>query len=321
MDAGLASSKLGFLFVSRRFEHRRPDERFRTVPPLRTGTSTSPADIRPILEANCNQCHGAGQSMNGLRLDTREAALKGGQSGPAILPGDGSSSLLYRKIVGDAPGSPMPLTGSLPPDQVETIRAWLDQGAPWTGAIDGTAASAKKHWAYVKPVRPSLPEVKDVAWVRNTIDRFVLERLEQEGMEPAPEASRETLIRRLTLDLIGLPPTPQEVDAFVEDERPLAYEQLVERLLASPRYGERWARPWLDLARYADTDGYIHDRRRNMWLYRDWVIKAINSDMPFDRFTIEQIAGDLLPDATPEQKIATGFPPQHHHQYRRWNRL
>ena len=283
---------------------------------LLSGSAPSPSadrdvdfarDIRPILEANCNQCHGADQSMNGLRLDTREAALKGGQSGPAILPGDGSSSLLYQKIIGDAPGSPMPLTGTLPRDQVEMIRSWLDQGAPWTEAIDGTGASTKKHWAYVNPVRPSLPKVKDVSWVRNSIDRFVLERLEQEGLEPSPEASRETLIRRLTLDLIGLPPTPEEVDAFVEDERPLAYERLVDRLLASPRYGERWARPWLDLARYADTNGYIHDRRRNMWLYRDWVIKAINSDMPFDRFTIEQVAGDLLPDATPEQKIATGF--------------
>ena len=264
-------------------------------------------DIRPILEANCNQCHGVDQSMNGLRLDTREAALKGGQSGPAIRPGDGSSSLLYRKIVGDAPGSPMPLTGTLPPDQVEMIRTWLDQGAPWTGAIDGTGAGGKKHWAYVKPVRPGAPKVKNRAWVRNTIDRFVLARLEREGLEPSPEASRETLIRRLTLDLIGLPPTPGEVDAFVEDQRPLAYERLVDRLLSSPRYGERWARPWLDLARYADTNGYIHDRRRNMWLYRDWVIKAINTDMPFDQFTIEQVAGDLLPDATPEQKIATGF--------------
>lgn len=264
-------------------------------------------DIRPILEANCNQCHGAGQSMNGLRLDTREAALKGGQSGPAILPGDGSSSLLYRKIVGDAPGSPMPLTGALPRDQVEMIRIWLDQGAPWTEAIDGTGSGVEKHWAYVKPVRPSLPKVKDVSRVRNAIDRFVLERLEREGLKPSPEASRETLIRRATLDLIGLPPTPEEVDAFVEDEHPLAYERLVDRLLASPRYGERWARPWLDLARYADTNGYIHDRRRNMWLYRDWVIKAISSDMPFDQFTIEQIAGDLLTDATPEQKIATGF--------------
>ncbi len=264
-------------------------------------------DIRPILEASCNQCHGADQSMNGLRLDTREAALKGGQSGPAILPGDGSSSLLYRKIVGDAPGSPMPLTGTLPRDQVEMIRTWLDQGAPWTEAIDGTGDGVKKHWAYVNPVRPSLPKVKDMSRVRNAIDRFVLERLEREGLEPSPEASRETLIRRVTLDLIGLPPTPEEVDAFVEDRRPLAYERLVDRLLASPRYGERWARPWLDLARYADTNGYIHDRRRNMWLYRDWVIKAISSDMPFDQFTIEQIAGDLLTDATPEQKIATGF--------------
>ncbi|MCY3777020.1 MAG: PSD1 and planctomycete cytochrome C domain-containing protein, partial [Candidatus Aminicenantes bacterium] len=283
---------------------------------LMSGSAPSPSadqdvdfarDIRPIFEANCNQCHGADQSMNGLRLDTREAALKGGQSGPAILPGDGASSLLYRKIVGDAPGSPMPLTGTLPRDQVEMIRTWLDQGAPWTEAIDGTGAGVKKHWAYVKPVRPSLPKVNDVSWVRNMIDRFVLERLEREGLEPSPEASRETLIRRVTLDLIGLPPTPEEVDAFVEDELPLAYERLVDRLLASPRYGERWARPWLDLARYADTNGYIHDRRRNMWLYRDWVIKAISSDMPFDQFTIEQIAGDLLTDATPEQKIATGF--------------
>ena len=240
---------------------------------LMSGSGPSPSedrdldfarDIRPILEANCNQCHGMDQSMNGLRLDTREAALKGGQSGPAILPGDGSSSLLYRKIVGDAPGSPMPMTGTLSPDQVEMIRVWLDQGAPWTEAIDGTGAVAKKHWAYVMPVRPDLPKVKDMAWVRNNIDRFVLARLEKEGLQPSPEASRETLIRRVTLDLIGLPPTPEDVDAFVEDRRPLAYERLVDRLISSPRYGERWARPWLDLARYADTDGYIHDRRRNM---------------------------------------------------------
>ena len=240
---------------------------------LMSGSGPSPSadrdldfarDIRPILEDNCNQCHGADRSMNGLRLDTREAALKGGQSGPAILPGDGSSSLLYRKIAGDAPGSPMPLTGKLPPDQVELIRTWLDQGAPWTGTIDGTAPTGKKHWAYIKPVRPPLPKLKNTAWVRNAIDRFVLERLEQEGLEPSPEASRETLIRRVTLDLIGLPPTPEDVDAFVEDRRPLAYERLVDRLLASPRFGERWARPWLDLARYAETNGYIHDRRRNM---------------------------------------------------------
>ena len=170
----------------------------------------------------------------------------------------------------------------------------------------GPSPSADRDLDFARDIRPIL-KVKDTAWVRNTIDRFVLERLEQEGLEPSPEASRETLIRRVTLDLIGLPPTPEDVDAFVEDRRPLAYERLVDRLLSSPRYGERWARPWLDLARYADTNGYIHDRRRNMWLYRDWVIKAINSDMPFDQFTIQQIAGDLLPDATPEQKIATGF--------------
>ena len=210
---------------------------------LMSGSGSSPSadrdvdfarDIRPILEASCNQCHGVDQSMNGLRLDSREAALKGGQSGPAILPGDGSSSLLYRKIVGDAPGSPMPLTGKLAADEMEMIRIWLDQGAPWTEAIDGTGATGEKHWAYVKPDRPPLPQVKNSAWVRNTIDRFVLERLEQEGLQPSPEASRETLVRRVTLDLIGLPPTPEEVDAFVEDRRPLAYERLVDRLLSSP---------------------------------------------------------------------------------------
>jgi hypothetical protein len=167
--------------------------------------------------------------------------------------------------------------------------------------------AAGKHWAYRKPIRSRLPAVKDTHWPRNAIDSFLLARLEQEGLRPAPEADRATLIRRLSLDLIGLPPSVTEVDAFLADARPDAYERLVERLLASPRYGERWARPWLDLARYADTNGYEKDKPRTMWLWRDWVIQALNADLPFDQFTIEQLAGDLLPGATVRQKVATGF--------------
>ena len=264
-------------------------------------------DIRPVLEARCFGCHGAQQQISGLRLDSKEGMLRGGKAGPAIVPGQGSESLLYRKVTGTADGSAMPLSGDkLTQDQIDSIRTWIDQGARWPEGL-ATEAPAKKHWAYVKPVRPRPPEVKDRAWVRNPIDAFILARLEKEGLKPSPEASKENLIRRVTLDLIGLPPSPDEVEAFVADRSPGAYEKVVDRLLASPRYGERWARPWLDLARYSDTGGYIHDRPRSMWPYRDWVIRALNADMPFDRFTIEQIAGDLLPDATMDQKIATGF--------------
>jgi hypothetical protein len=264
-------------------------------------------EILPLLEARCLGCHGLQQQMSGLRLDSRESALKGGKSGPAIVPGKGAESLLYRKVTGAAEGSPMPLSGEkLTAPQLEAIRSWIDRGATWTAALT-EARAAKKHWAYVPPARPTLPEVKERSWVRNPIDAFVLERLEREGLKPSPEASKETLIRRVSLDLVGLPPSPREVEDFLADARPDAYERVVDRLLASPRYGERWARPWLDLARYADTGGYIHDRPRSMWPYRDWVIRALNADLPFDRFTIEQIAGDLLPNATMDQKIATGF--------------
>ena len=165
----------------------------------------------------------------------------------------------------------------------------------------------RKHWAYVKPVRPAVPLVKNAAWCRNPIDNFILAKLEAEGLKPSPEAPKPTLLRRVYLDLIGLPPTPAEVDAFVADQTPDAYEKVVDRLLASPRYGERWARPWLDLARYADSNGYEKDNPRVAWEYRDWVIKALNRDMPFSEFTIEQIAGDMLPNPTQDQLIATGF--------------
>jgi len=163
------------------------------------------------------------------------------------------------------------------------------------------------HWAYVAPVRPELPKVSDDTWAKNGIDRFILNRLDEEGFSPSPDSTRATLIRRAYLDLIGLPPTPAEVDAFLADPNENAYEAVVDRLLASPQFGERWARPWLDLARYADSHGFQRDDLREIWAYRDWVIRALNADMPFDQFTIEQLAGDLLPDATPQQKVATGF--------------
>src|SRR3989442_758385 len=167
--------------------------------------------------------------------------------------------------------------------------------------------TASDHWSFKSPQRPPVPAVRKSGWVRNPIDGFVLAKLEALGIEPSPEADRVTLIRRLSLDLLGLPPTPAEVDAFVKDEQPNAYERLVERLLQSPHFGERWGRHWLDLARYADSDGYNIDAPRSIWKYRDWVIEAINKDMPFDQFTIEQLAGDMLPGATTDQQIATGF--------------
>jgi hypothetical protein len=167
------------------------------------------------------------------------------------------------------------------------------------------------HWAYARPTRPAPPATRDTTWARTDIDRFILARLEQEGLRPSPEASREALLRRVSLDLTGLPPTLEQIDAFLADTRPDAYERVVDALLASPHYGERWARPWLDLARYADSHGYEKDGLRTMWKYRDWVIDALNRDMPFDQFTIEQIAGDMLPDATDAQRVATGLPPEH----------
>jgi Protein of unknown function (DUF1553)/Protein of unknown function (DUF1549)/Planctomycete cytochrome C len=270
-------------------------------------------DIQPILETHCYECHGAKKSKNGLRLDVRAVALKGGDSGVAIVPGDSEHSLLVRRIRGLDGDDQMPKDKDpLPAAQVALIRAWIDQGAIWP--VSDTAAAPEPpagHWAYVRPVAPHVPVVRNASWPRNDIDRFVLARLEKEGLSPAPEAAFETLVRRASLDLIGLPPTLAELDAALADAaangRDAAYQHVVDRLLESPHYGERWARPWLDLARYADSHGYEKDRLRVMWKYRDWVIGAFNADMPFDRFTIEQIAGDMLPDATEAQRIASGF--------------
>jgi mono/diheme cytochrome c family protein len=265
-------------------------------------------DVKPILAQNCYACHGPDKQRAGLRLDTAAAALHGGNSGPALVPGSSADSLLVKAVTGAGDVKVMPpKEPRLPAAQIAVLRAWIDGGAKAPPSEIAAAAARSKHWAFQKPVRPAEPAVQDAAWVRNPIDRFILARLEKEGLKPSPEADRLTLLRRVSLDLLGLPPSPEEVEAFLNDSRPDAYERLVERLLASPHYGERWGRHWLDLARYADSNGYSIDAPRSIWKYRDWVIDALNRDLPFDQFTLEQLAGDLLPGATLEQRIATGF--------------
>ncbi len=264
-------------------------------------------DIRPLFEAACWKCHGADKQKGGLRLDARGPALAGGSNGVAITAGDSARSYLMARLRGEGDEKRMPEKApALSAAQIALVAAWIDAGAPWPETVADAKATAV-HWSYVPPLRPTPPAVQMAGWVRNPIDAFVAARLEREHLAPAPQAPPETLIRRLSLDLIGLPPTPEEVDAFLADRADGAYERVVDRLLASPHYGERWARPWLDLARYADTDGFNFDLPRMAWPWRDWVITALNADMPFDRFTIAQLAGDLLPDATPADRVATGF--------------
>src|SRR5579884_2376235 len=255
-------------------------------------------EVQPILTANCYACHGpdASQRKAKLRLDQRGSAIK-----KVIKPGDADHSSFIRRISSSDPDEVMP-----PPDskkdrltaaQIDVLRRWINEGAKFD-----------IHWSYVKPMRPALPAVKNKAWVRNAVDAFVAAEHEAHGLAPAPEADRITLIRRLSFDLIGLPPTPEEVDAFVNDKSPDAYEKVVDRLLASPHYGERWARHWLDLARYAESEGFKADETRpNAWRYRDYVIRSLNSDKPYDRFVQEQIAGDELWPTDPEARVATAF--------------
>ena len=268
-------------------------------------------EIEPILRQACYQCHGAQRSMGQLRLDSKAAALRGGISGKVIIPGNSQDSRLLHRVLGLGGERRMPLGGDpLGEQQMALLRAWIDQGAVWPDEAPAemkTEAKTAKHWAFVAPVRPPLPAIKNQVWVRNPIDSFILAKIEQQGLTPSPEASKTALIRRLSLDLTGLPPTIEEIDRFLADQSPQAYEKLVERLLASPHYGERWGRHWLDAARYADSNGFEKDLARSIWPYRDWVINAFNRDLPFDRFTVEQLAGDLLPNATLEQRIATGF--------------
>jgi hypothetical protein len=262
-------------------------------------------DIRPILSDRCFQCHGPDSAKRKakLRLDTEEGIFADRDGRKAVVPVSLDRSELYRRISAAEESERMPPAkagGRLATRDIDLVRRWIEQGAKW-----------EKHWAFSKPERPSLPAVRNTKWVRNPIDAFVLARLEREGLEPSAEADRATLIRRVTLDLTGLPPTPADVDAFVADDSPDAYEKVVGRLLASPRYGERMAIRWLDAARYADTNGYQNDGDRIMWRWRDWVIDAYNRNLPFDRFTIEQLAGDLLPHPTLDQRIATGFNRNH----------
>src|SRR5258708_40198567 len=244
--------------------------------------------------------------MGQLRLDSETAAMAGGQSGKVIVPGHASDSILYKRVAGLSDQARMPMGGKLLADQIEKIRAWIDQGAEWP-PISTSTAPTKKHWAFIAPVRPAAPKVNQAKWVSNPVDAFILARLETEKLAPSPEADRPTLLRRLSLDLIGLPPTPEEIDTFINDHSPQAYEKQVDRLLASPHYGERWARVWLDAARYADSDGFEKDKARQVWFYRDWVINAMNRDLPYDQFVIRQIACDERPSATQDDPVATGF--------------
>jgi Protein of unknown function (DUF1553)/Protein of unknown function (DUF1549)/Planctomycete cytochrome C len=259
-------------------------------------------DVRPILSQHCYKCHGPDDNARkaGLRLDQRSVAVAKTKSGEIpIVPGKPDESELVRRIHSDDESEVMPPPATKKPlseAQKAVLERWIAEGAEY-----------KDHWAFVAPKQAELPKVRQSDWPKSAIDYFVLARLEGAGLRPSAAADKYTLVRRVYLDLIGLPPTPEEADAFVNDPSPDAYEKLVDRLLDSPHYGERWARRWLDLARYADTNGYEKDRPRTMWLYRDWVIQALNNDLPYDRFTIEQLAGDLLPGATLDQRIATGF--------------
>jgi len=266
------------------------------------------AEVQPILAASCVECHGSEKQKGGLRLDSRTAAMKGGTSGPAIIPGKSADSYLLHRIngLGDEPRMPEKKP-ALTAEQVSVLVRWIDAGAVWPDSAAGEATAGVTHWAFKRPERLQVPTVRQTDWVRTPIDAFILARLEASKLTPSPVAARETLLRRVHLDLTGLPPTPDQVDAFVADTSPEAYEKVVDRLLASPAYGERWGKHWLDQARYADSNGYSIDGPREIWKYRDWVIDAINRDMPFDQFTIEQLAGDLLPHATTDQKVATGF--------------
>lgn len=265
-------------------------------------------DVLPILAKNCQACHGPSKQKGGLRLDSGSAVRRGGDAGPAIKPGASAASLLIHRVAGVGEGHAMPPNkdARLSPEAIGLLRSWIDQGADWPAA-SGQQSAEQSHWAFRQIARPVAP-VATNGGARSPIDRFVLARLAKEGIAPSPEADKATLLRRLHLDLTGLPPTPKEIDAFLQEDGPDAFERLVDRLLQSPHFGERWAGHWLDLARYADSDGYENDRfRPHAWRWRDWVIRAINSDLPFDQFTIQQIAGDLLPSATAEQRAATGF--------------
>lgn len=265
-------------------------------------------DIEPIFQASCWTCHGATVQSSKLDLRTRQSALKGGEHGIVLLPGKAEGSRLYRLVAGlETPR--MPMSGKLTPDQVEAIKLWIDRGAQWESAAERSPASeALNWWAFQKPVRPAVPVTSVERMNRHPVDAFLMKAMQAQGVKPAPPADRQTLLRRAYLDLIGLPPTLAQAAEFLDDKSPDAWDKLIDRLLASPQYGERWGRHWLDVARYADSNGFEHDfDRPNAWRYRDYVIRAFNRDKPYNQFLREQIAGDELEPVTKDSLIATGF--------------
>ncbi|MES2464392.1 MAG: DUF1549 domain-containing protein, partial [Armatimonadota bacterium] len=279
--------------------------------------------VRPVLIDNCIGCHGADAQLGGLRLDSRAALLKGGDSGPALVPGDPDKSLLIQ-VIHHLGKIKMPQGGKLKDPEITALADWVRGGALWpavkgevipdSGAKEYALTPAQQKFWSLQPVKmPALPTVKNTAWAKSPLDRFVLAKLEAKGLKPAPPATKRSLIRRVTFDLIGLPPTPDEVNAFVNDKSPQAFAKVVDRLLSSPRYGERWARHWLDVARYADTKGYVFNEDRSYphaYTYRDWVIDSLNKDLPYDQFVQMQIAADRLPlpkNGDKKQLAALGF--------------
>ncbi|MCX7280685.1 MAG: DUF1549 domain-containing protein, partial [Alphaproteobacteria bacterium] len=255
-------------------------------------------DIRPIFNANCMACHGGVKQAGGVSFSYRQQVLGKAKSGrPIVVPGSPRASELMARVTSNDPEIRMPLHGKpLALGQIALLKQWIEEGAAW-----------ENYWAFVPPKPQALPAVKRQDWARQQLDRFILARLEKEGLPPSPEADKPALLRRVSLDLTGMPPTPQDQAAFLADNSKDAYEKQVDRLLASPRYGERWASLWLDLARYGDTKGFEKDHSRTVWHYRDWVIGALNSNLPYDQFVIKQLAGDLLPNPSFDDRIATAF--------------
>lgn len=264
--------------------------------------------VWPIFQTHCIDCHGSGTAEGQLRLDAKSAFFEGGVSGQLVDVQRPEDSLLIHRLRGHGDADRMPLDApALDEDAIHSIKKWIEAGAQWPDNVGVQIKPHAKHWAYIAPQRATPPISVTNAWANHAIDAWALEGMVNHQLEPNPVASKDKLLRRMHLDLLGLPPTPEHVDEFIADTRPDAVERELDRLLASPHYGQRWARPWLDMARYADSNGYQADQYREVWSYRDWVVSAFNADMPFDQFTIEQLAGDLLPDSTVDQRVATGF--------------
>lgn len=267
-------------------------------------------NVRPVLFEKCYSCHGAQVQQAGLRLDSREGFLKGGTKGASIVPGDPDKSLFIKAIRYEG-AIKMPPSGQLKPAEIEALTAWIKMGAPWPQAPTNKPTPVGGHWAFRPVKKPTLPKVKNTVWATHPIDKFVLAKMEAKGVKPNPSASRATLIRRIYFGLVGVPPTNAEVNAFINDKSPNAYEKLIDQLLASPKYGERWGRYWLDVARYADTKGYVFTEDvtyHNAYTYRDWVIRSVNEDLPYNQFLIQQLAADLLQTGDDRRPLAAlGF--------------